>query len=116
MSSGRVFCLMSRTHCGISSRNYRSQEQLALLAHCVSLGVNALFEPVKGYDGRISAHGIAQRIKAADALANVVGLDMAEAGWTATADNYLGRVTKPRIIEAVREAKGDTTVALIETS
>lgn len=89
-------------------------EQMALLAHCVSLGVNALFEPTKGYDGRISAHGIACRIAAADALASVVGLDMAEAGWVPTVDNYLGRVTKPRIIEAVREAKGDATAVLIE--
>lgn len=89
-------------------------EQMALLAHCVSHGVNALFEPSKGYDGRISAHGVAQRIAAADALAAVVGLDMAEAGWTPTVDNYLGRVTKPRIIEAVREAKGDATAVLIE--
>jgi ParB family chromosome partitioning protein len=32
------------------------EERMTLLAHCVSLGVNALFEPVKGYDGRISAH------------------------------------------------------------
>ncbi len=90
------------------------EEQLTLLAHCVSLGVNALFEPVKGYDGRISAHTVAQRINAADALATVVGLDMADAGWTPTVDNYLGRVTKPRIIEAVREAKGDATAVLIE--
>lgn len=89
-------------------------EQMALLAHCVSLGVNALFEPVKGYDGRTSAHGMQQRIAAADALATVVGLDMAEAGWVTTVDNYLGRVTKPRIIEAVREAKGDATAVLIE--
>lgn len=90
------------------------EEQMTLLAHCVSLGVNALFEPVKGYDGRISAHTVAQRIKAADALSTVVGLDMAEAGWTPTVDNYLGRVTKPRIIEAVREVKGDATAVLIE--
>ena len=89
-------------------------EQMALLAHCVSLGVNALFEPVKGYGGQVSAHGIAQRIAAADALATVVGLDMAEAGWAPTVDNYLGRVTKPRIIEAMREAKGDATAVLIE--
>ncbi|MCL4673213.1 MAG: ParB N-terminal domain-containing protein [Sphingomonadaceae bacterium] len=89
-------------------------EQMALLAHCVSLGVNALFEPVRGYDGRTSAHGIHQRIAAADALAAIVGLDMAEAGWTPTVDNYLGRVTKPRIIEAVREVKGDATAVLIE--
>jgi ParB family chromosome partitioning protein len=90
------------------------EEQMALLAHCVSHGVNALFEATKGYDGRISAHGVAQRIAAADALATVVGLDMAEAGWTPTVDNYLGRVTKPRIIEAVREARGDATAVLIE--
>ncbi len=89
-------------------------DQMTLLAHCVSLGVNALFEPVKGHDGRVSAHSIAQRITSADALASVVGLDMAEEGWAPTADNYLGRVTKPRIIEAVREAKGDATAALIE--
>lgn len=89
-------------------------EQMALLAHCVSLGVNALFEPVKGYDGRTSAHGIQQRIASANALATVVGLDMAEAGWAPTVDNYLGRVTKPRIIEAVREAKGDATAVLID--
>lgn len=89
-------------------------EQMALLAHCVSLGVNALYEPVKGYGGQVSAHGIACRIAAADALASVVGLDMAEAGWAPTVDNYLGRVTKPRIIEAVREAKGDATAVLIE--
>lgn len=90
------------------------EERMTLLAHCVSLGVNALFEATKGYDGRISAHGVAQRIAAADALAGVVGLDMAEAGWVPTVDNYLGRVTKPRIIEAVREAKGDATAVLIE--
>jgi hypothetical protein len=29
---------------------------------------------------------------------------MVEAGWRPTVDNYLGRVTKPRILEAVREA------------
>jgi ParB family chromosome partitioning protein len=89
-------------------------DQMTLLAHCVSLGVNALFEAAKPYDGRISAHSVTQRIKAADALASVVGLDMAQAGWTPTADNYLGRVTKPRIIEAVREARGDATAVLIE--
>ena len=31
---------------------------------------------------------------------------MVEAGWRPTVENYLGRVTKPRILEAVREAKG----------
>lgn len=88
-------------------------EQMELLAHCVSLGVNALFEPVKGHDGRVSAHGIAQRLAAADALAACLDLDMACAGWGPTVDNYLGRVPKPKIIEAVREAKGEEAAALI---
>jgi len=43
-----------------------------------------------------------------------VGLDVAAAGWSPTADNYFGRVTKARIVEAVREAKGDAAAQLIE--
>ena len=39
---------------------------------------------------------------------------MAEAGWRPTVDNYLGRVTKARILEAVREAKGDAAAQLID--
>jgi ParB family transcriptional regulator, chromosome partitioning protein len=34
--------------------------------------------------------------------------------WKPTVDNYLGRVTKPRILEAVREATGETSVQLID--
>lgn len=36
------------------------------------------------------------------------------AGWSPTVDNYFGRVTKARIVEAVREAKGETAAQLIE--
>jgi ParB family chromosome partitioning protein len=39
---------------------------------------------------------------------------MVAAGWTTSVDNYLGRVTKPRILEAVREAKGEQSVQLID--
>ncbi len=39
---------------------------------------------------------------------------MMEAGWRPTIDNYLGRVTKPRILEAVREAKGEQSAQLID--
>jgi ParB family chromosome partitioning protein len=39
---------------------------------------------------------------------------MVAAGWTPTVDNYLGRVPKARIIEAVREAKGEQSARLIE--
>ncbi len=87
----------------------------ALLAHCVSFGVNALYEKGDRYGGpSVSAHGVQQRIAQADRLARAVGLDMVEAGWRPTVDNYLGRVTKPRILEAVREAKGDQAAQLID--
>jgi ParB family chromosome partitioning protein len=49
-----------------------------------------------------------------DQLAHAVNLDMAVAGWTPTVENYLGRVPKVRIIEAVREAKGEKSARLIE--
>jgi ParB family chromosome partitioning protein len=77
----------------------------ALFAHCASLTVNAVREP---HQPRREA------LRHADTLAAAVSLDMTAAGWTTTADNYLGRVTKPRILEAVREARGDETARLIE--
>jgi ParB family transcriptional regulator, chromosome partitioning protein len=87
----------------------------ALLAHCVSSGVNALYEKGNRYGGSgISAHGVQRRLVQADRLARAVGLDMVEAGWRPTVDNYLGRVTKPRILEAVREAKGEQAAQLID--
>jgi len=87
----------------------------ALLAHCVSFGVNALYEKGDRYGGPgVSAHGVQQRITQANRLACAVGLDMVEAGWRPTVDNYLGCVTKPRILEAVREAKGDQAAQLID--
>lgn len=87
----------------------------ALLAHCVSFGVNALYEKGDRYGGPgVSAHGVQQRIAQADRLARAVHLDMVEAGWRPTVDNYLGRVTKPRILEAVRDAKGDQAAQLID--
>ncbi len=90
-------------------------EQSSLFAHCVSFGVNALYEPANRYNlGRVSAHGVRHRLDQADVLARAVGLDMAAAGWTTSVDNYLGRVTKPRILEAVREAKGESSVQLID--
>lgn len=90
-------------------------EQAALFAHCASSAVNALYEPANRYnESRVSAHGVRRRLDQADLLARSVGLDMAAVGWKPTVDNYLGRVTKPRILEAVREAKGDPSVQLID--
>ena len=89
--------------------------QAALFAHCASSAVNALHEPANRYnEGRVSAHGVRRRLDQADALARAVELDMVTAGWKSTADNYLGRVTKPRILQAVREAKGEPSVQLID--
>ena len=39
---------------------------------------------------------------------------MAAAGWSPTVDNYLGRVQKARILEAVRDAKGEASAQLID--
>jgi ParB family chromosome partitioning protein len=89
--------------------------QASLFAHCASFAVNAVYEPANRYnDGRVSAHGVRARLDQADVLARAVGLDMVRAGWEPTVDNYLGRVTKPRILEAVREAKGEPSAQLID--
>ncbi len=39
---------------------------------------------------------------------------MAAAGWTPTVDNFLGRVTKARILQAVAQAKGQRAADRIE--
>jgi ParB family chromosome partitioning protein len=84
---------------------FDADRQTALLAHCASLSVNAVYEPWNRGS---------QRIAHADTLARAVNLDMATAGWSATVENYLGRVPKARILEAVREAKGEPAVQLID--
>ena len=75
-----------------------SDSRQALFAHCVSLTVNAVYE---AYNRRPRALAHAGR------LAHTVALDMAAAGWKPTVESYLGRVTKGRILDAVREAKGE---------
>lgn len=90
-------------------------EQSSLFAHCASFGVNALYEPSNRFnEGRVSAHSVRRRLDAADVLARAVGLHMVAAGWTTGVDNYLGRVTKPRILEAVCEARGESSMQLID--
>ncbi len=89
--------------------------QASLFAHCASFAVNAVYEPANRYSqGRVSALGVQARLDQSDVLARAVGLDMVQAGWKPTVDNYLGRVTKPRILEAVREAKGEPSAQLID--
>jgi ParB family chromosome partitioning protein len=72
-------------------------ERLDLLAHCVSLTANAIRAP-RQCNGESEAH--------AAVLAREVGLDMT-AYWQPTTASYFGRVSKERIVQAVREAVSD---------
>jgi ParB family transcriptional regulator, chromosome partitioning protein len=84
---------------------FDSDSREMLFAHCTALTINVVKEPWRRRPDAID-HG--------DRLARAVGLDMAAAGWTPTVDNYLGRVTKARILEAVREATGGASAQLID--
>lgn len=89
--------------------------RMALLAHCVSFGVNALYQKPNPFGGSgVSEHGLRVRLAEADRLARATGLDMVEAGWRPTVRNYLSTVTKARIVEAVREGAGERPAQLIE--
>jgi ParB family chromosome partitioning protein len=89
--------------------------RMALLAHCVSYGINALHERPNPYGGTgVSAHGLKLRMAQAERLARVTGLDMVTAGWRPTVSNYFGRVTKARIVQAVREGVGERSAQLID--
>jgi len=81
------------------------ESQAALFAHCASLTVNVVREQWNRRPDAL-AHG--------EQLARAVGLDMVAAGWKPTGDNYLGRVPKARILEAVREGKGEASAQLID--
>jgi ParB family chromosome partitioning protein len=84
-----------------------------LLAHLLSLGVTAVDERPKYDNGRTGPDMMRRRIADADRVARSVGLDMVAEAWQPTADNYLNRVTKPRILDAVREGMGEHTAQLI---
>ncbi len=87
--------------------------RIGLLAFCVSLGVSALYE--RGMPGgATSPHMVERRIAEANRLARALDLDMVTVGWQPSVANYLGRVPKPRILEAVREAKGEQAVQLLD--
>ncbi len=83
---------------------FNAEDRMALFAHCVALTVTAVVEPYN-QRRRPLAH--------AETLCTTLGLDMIAAGWTPTAESYFGRVTKARILEAVREAKGDAAAERI---
>ena len=92
-----------------------AEGRMALLAHCVSYGVNALYERPNPYSGSgVSEQALQLRFAQADRLARATGLDMVQAGWRPTVGNYLGRITKSRILESVREGAGERAAQLID--
>ena len=82
-----------------------TDSRMALFAHCVSLTLYAVSEPWNRHS---------DAVRHADILADVLKLDMATSGWKPTADNYLSRVPKNRILEAVTEALGTETAQRID--
>ena len=76
----------------------------SLFALCAALSVNAIQEP---YNRRADALAHANR------LAERVSLDLAQT-WTPTAANFFGKVTKGRILNAVREGRGESAAQLID--
>lgn len=95
---------------------FSADDQAALFAHCVSFGLNAVWEPANRYnDGRVSARAVAGRVAHSHVLARESGLDLVADGWSATVDNYLGRVTKARILTAVEEGRGSEASSRLVT-
>jgi ParB family chromosome partitioning protein len=86
-------------------QEWDGDSQAGLFAHMISQSLNAVHEAWNRRP-RALAH--------ADRLAQAVHLDMAAAGWKPTVENYLGRVTKARILQAVAEAKGQRAADRIE--
>ncbi len=88
--------------------------RLSLLAHCVSYGINALYQKPDRYGSMgPSAHTVAARMSNANHLAHVLALDINATGWRPTAANYFANVSKAHILRAVQEARGDDAVRRI---
>jgi ParB family chromosome partitioning protein len=77
------------------------EDLLGLLAHCASLTLNAVRNPL---DRRPLA------LAHADALAQRAGLDMTRY-WSVSGASYLAQVTKARIVEAVGEGASPEAAA-----
>jgi ParB family transcriptional regulator, chromosome partitioning protein len=72
---------------------------LQMLAYLLSQTVDGLTDRPKGHDGIAALHA-------------AIGFDMAD-HWTPACDNFLARIPKPLVLQAVTEAKGkDAATAL----
>lgn len=80
-----------------------AEERLDLLAHCASRTINVVEET-----------RATSRADVADTLTKALAFDMA-AIWHPTVANYLGRVSKDRILEAVREGISAQAAKNLET-
>lgn len=81
-----------------------AESRADLFALCAGLSVNAMHELYnRRPDTTVSAYDLAALVK----------LDMSRS-WEATAANYFNRVTKTRILRAVREAAGEHKAVLLE--
>ncbi|MGH7020548.1 MAG: hypothetical protein ACREEY_11735, partial [Brevundimonas sp.] len=79
----------------------QSQDRLlAFLAYASSGMINALQH----------GHSRGEAVRSGQQLASALSLDMSEY-WTATADNYFSRVSKPLVLEAVTEVAGAPAAA-----
>ncbi len=114
MRRGRSDCRRTRPRCGTGSPRSTTPAAWRCFAHCVSLRRQRALREGRPLWRPASRAWRRSASRQADRLARAVGLDMVEAGWRPTVDNYLGRVTKPRILEAVREAKGERAAQLID--
>ena len=81
------------------------EERTDLFALCAGLSVNAMHSAYDRRPAEVMPH--------ADQLAQLVGLDMTR-DWRPTATNYFSRVTKGKILAAVREAKGEDKAQLLD--
>jgi ParB family chromosome partitioning protein len=81
---------------------------LHYLAYCIAPSINVM-------QGRAMSENTssARPVTASHALAGLIGLDMAD--WRqATAENFFGSVSKGKLVEAVRETKGNEAAARLE--
>ncbi|WP_263378449.1 hypothetical protein [Granulicella paludicola] len=76
---------------------------LDLLAFCVSRSVDAI--------QRNHERPESQRFAEAEKLASAIGLNMND-WFKATAENYFGRVSKPLIMDALKQAAIEITPAM----
>jgi len=83
--------------------DWPDEDRMALFAHCVSRGINAVHRV--GTSRRALAH--------ADVLAGLFALDMGQY-WSPTVGSYFSRVTKALIAEAVAEGVSPEAAARLD--